>query len=62
MCRKNFDEAVRLQSKKKEKGIREVRGEILHGQWIVAAAHPAWPTHRPCYSPEEMHDREPIVT
>ena len=54
---KNLDEAVRLQSEKRQEWIRET----LQGIEEDASSAPAWPAHQPRRSPGETGVRRPIV-
>ena len=58
---KNLDEIVRLQSKKRQEWIREIRGKRLQGITEGASSVPAWPAHQPRRSPGETSVRGPIV-
>ena len=58
---KNFDEMVRLQSKKIQKWIREIRGENYKGLLKAQVALPVWPARQLRHSPEETSVWGPIV-
>ena len=58
---KNFDEAVRLQSEKRQEWIREIRRERLQGIAEVQVVLPVWPAHQPRRYPEETSVQGPIV-
>ena len=58
VCQRIFTRPSPSQPKKRR--IREERDHM--GLRMVGAAHPSWPTDWPCYSPDEISDRRPIVT
>ena len=51
---KNLDEAVRLQTERRENGTREVKGRRPQGIADGRSTHPAWPAHLSRLFPEEI--------